>query len=54
MASYECIKVEKEGGVTWLIMNRPEKRNAMSPTLHFEMNDALGELALDDETKVPA
>jgi enoyl-CoA hydratase/carnithine racemase len=28
---YDTIKIEKEGGITWLIMNRPEKRNAMSP-----------------------
>ena len=49
---YQCIKIEKDAGITWLILNRPEKRNAMSPTLHFEMNEALGELALDEETKV--
>jgi trans-feruloyl-CoA hydratase/vanillin synthase len=50
--SYNTIRVEKEGGITWVIFNRPDKRNAMSPELHFEMEDALEELALDTETKV--
>ncbi|MEE8516520.1 MAG: enoyl-CoA hydratase-related protein, partial [Alphaproteobacteria bacterium] len=50
--SYEAIKIEKENGITWAIMNRPEKRNAMSPQLHYEMDEALAELALDPETQV--
>ena len=29
---YETVLIEKEDGITWLIMNRPEKRNAMSPS----------------------
>ena len=33
--------LEHEAGVTFVVMNRPEKRNAMSPQLHFDMNDAL-------------
>jgi len=50
--TYETIKIEKEDGITWLILNRPEKRNAMSPQLHAECNDALFHLATDPETKV--
>ena len=34
------------------MMNRPEKRNAMSPELHLDMDDALDELAADPETQV--
>ena len=49
---YETVLIEKEDGVTWLIMNRPEKRNAMSPQLHVEMDDALAELAVDPQTQV--
>ena len=49
---YETVLIEKEDGVTWLIMNRPEKRNAMSPQLHVEMDDALAELAVDPHTQV--
>lgn len=50
---YETILVDqREGGVTWITLNRPEKRNAMNPTLHREMTAALGELAFDDKTRV--
>ena len=49
---YETVLIEKEAGITWLIMNRPEKRNAMSPQLHVEMDDALAELAVDPETQI--
>jgi trans-feruloyl-CoA hydratase/vanillin synthase len=48
----QCIKVEKENGITWVMLNRPEKRNAMSPQLHFEMDDTLKTLETDPETKV--
>ena len=41
--SYETVKVERDSGsnagITWVILNRPEKRNAMSPQLHFDMVD---------------
>ena len=50
--SYEAIKIEKDKGITWLFMNRPDKRNAMSPQLHLEMDEALDELAVDPETEV--
>jgi trans-feruloyl-CoA hydratase/vanillin synthase len=50
--SYEAIKVEKDKGITWLYMNRPDKRNAMSPQLHLEMDEVLDELAVDPETEV--
>jgi trans-feruloyl-CoA hydratase/vanillin synthase len=49
---YETIKVEKEEGVTWVIFNRPDKRNAMSPQLHLDMDDVLDDLAIDDETEI--
>lgn len=50
--SYQNIIVEKADGITWVTLNRPEKRNAMSPQLHYDMDDALAELAVDEETKV--
>jgi trans-feruloyl-CoA hydratase/vanillin synthase len=49
---YKNILIEREGGITFLWLNRPDKRNAMSPELHFDMDDALGWLATDKETKV--
>jgi len=51
---YETVKVEREDGLTWVILNRPEKRNAMNPTLHLEMVDVLSELEVDPETRVVA
>lgn len=51
-AAYKNILIEREDGITWLILNRPEKRNAMSPELHYEMDDALEHLASDRDTRV--
>ncbi len=54
MAAYEYqnVKVEIRNGIAWTMLNRPEKRNAMSPALHDEMDDALARLEHDDEVKV--
>ena len=49
---YECVKIEVKDGIGWAIMNRPEKRNAMSPQLHFDMDDALAEMEVDPNVKV--
>src|SRR5947208_7697343 len=49
---YETILVEKNEGISWVIFNRPDKRNAMSPQLHLDMDDVLDDLAIDDETDV--
>jgi trans-feruloyl-CoA hydratase/vanillin synthase len=50
--SYQAVKVEKEDGITWVILNRPEKRNAMNPQLHYDMLDVITELETDNETRV--
>lgn len=56
MAAYEnkwtTVKVEVADGIGWLYFNRPEKRNAMSPTLNREMGEALDLIELDDEIRV--
>ena len=49
---YECAKVRIHDGIAWLTMNRPGKRNAMSPQLHYDMDDALARLEVDDNVKV--
>jgi trans-feruloyl-CoA hydratase/vanillin synthase len=49
---YETVLVDRQDGIAWVTLNRPEKRNAMSPTLHFEMVDVLTELESDAETSV--
>ena len=48
----KCVKVQKKNGITWVMLNRPEKRNAMSPQLHFEMDETLRDLETDPATKV--
>jgi len=50
---YSSVKVEiDQEGIAWVAFNRPEKRNAMSPTLHFEMEEVIAELETDDLAKV--
>ena len=46
------VKVDSRDGITWVWLNRPEKRNAMSPALHAEMDATLEELEHDPDTKV--
>ena len=49
---YENVEVKIEDGIAWAIMNRPEKRNAMSPDLHYDMEDAIARLEVDPDVKV--
>jgi feruloyl-CoA hydratase/lyase len=49
---YETVLVERENGIAWVTLNRPEKRNAMNPTLHREMVQVLDELEFDPEAKI--
>jgi trans-feruloyl-CoA hydratase/vanillin synthase len=48
----ENVKIERDGATTFIILNRPDKRNAMSPQLHVDMGDALDWAEMDDQTKV--
>jgi trans-feruloyl-CoA hydratase/vanillin synthase len=50
--AYENVEVELRDGIGWVTMNRPEKRNAMSPQLHYDMEDALGRLEVDRDARV--
>ena len=50
--TYENIEIQRDGAVTFVMLNRPDKRNAMSPGLHADMCDALETLASDSETRV--
>ena len=49
---FECVKIEQHDGISWLYMHRPEKKNAMSPQMHYEMDEALAFLEGDPETKL--
>jgi len=46
------VLVEFEDGIAWVTLNRPEKRNAMSPALNEEMRDVVQALAVDDRCGV--
>ncbi len=49
---YQTVKLEREDGVTFLVFNRPEKRNAMSPQLCADVAQAITDLETDDATQV--
>src|SRR6516225_7132034 len=49
---YDFVKVRVRDGIAWTALNRPEKSNAMSPALHYEMDEALARLEVDDDVKV--
>lgn len=46
--SSDVVRVEFDNGVAWVMLNRPEKRNAMSPALNKRMIEVLDELESDD------
>ena len=50
--TYETVEVQRSDELTWVILNRPDKRNAMNPTMNGEMVDVLERLEGDDETQV--
>ncbi len=54
MAKYEYdnVKVDIREGIAWTLLNRPEKLNAMSPELHYDMEDALTRLQFDNDAMV--
>ena len=50
--NYQNVKVRIRDGIAWTSLNRPDKRNAMSPELHYDMDEALARLEVDDDAKV--
>ena len=46
------VLVELENGIAWVSLNRPEKRNAMSPDLNAEMLQTLDALETDERCGV--
>src|SRR5579862_4159354 len=46
------VKVEKQGRVTILTMNRPERRNALTVELAHEMEAAIDDFEYDDDQRV--
>jgi len=50
--AFETVKVVFDEGIAWVSLNRPEKHNAMSPTLNREMLEVLEQLEFDDRCDV--
>lgn len=48
----KLVQVEFDEGIAWVTLNRPEKRNAMSPALNQEMLETVNALATDDRCGV--
>jgi trans-feruloyl-CoA hydratase/vanillin synthase len=49
---WTTVKVGIDAGIAWVELNRPEKRNAMNPTLNAEMVEVLLALDADDSCGV--
>jgi len=49
---WKTVLVEVTDGIGWITLNRPEKRNAMSPTLNREMALALDAVEVDADAHV--
>lgn len=52
LGSWETVLATVENGIAWVVLNRPYKRNCMSPKLCDEMLEVLDAVALDDEARV--
>jgi trans-feruloyl-CoA hydratase/vanillin synthase len=50
--TWDNVLVEFTDGIAWVTLNRPQKRNAMSPALNREMMEVLDALEVDDRCKV--
>ncbi|HEY0212108.1 MAG TPA: p-hydroxycinnamoyl CoA hydratase/lyase [Paenirhodobacter sp.] len=49
---HDTVAYDVQDGIAWLRFNRPDKRNAMSPTLNRAMMQALDELEYRDDVGV--
>ena len=49
---YETVLVDIDEGIAWVTLNRPEKRNAMSPQLNHEMCDVVARMETDPDVRV--
>jgi len=52
LGPWETVEVELDEGIAWVVLSRPEKRNAMNPTLNAEMVEVLLELDGRDDAGV--
>jgi len=50
--AYQTLRIEIKDKIAKVVLNRPDKKNAMNPQLHQEMTEALEELRYDDAAAV--
>jgi enoyl-CoA hydratase/carnithine racemase len=49
---YETLRVEKQGQVDWLTLNRPDALNAINTPMVTELRDYFGRLSEDADTRI--
>lgn len=49
---YETLKLERDGGLLTVRLNRPEKRNAVNRQMHYDLQDLCHKLRDDMEARV--
>ena len=52
LPGWKNVRVSLEGGIAWVELNRPDKRNAMNPALNADMVEVLDFLEADDRCQV--
>jgi isohexenylglutaconyl-CoA hydratase len=52
MADYATIRLERDGAVTRLVLNRPERRNALTHAMMLELEDAFTQVREDRSCRV--
>lgn len=52
MSDYQTIRIDKDGAVDWLTLDRPENLNAINVTMVTELRDYFGGLAEDDSVRI--
>lgn len=52
MADYEFLKIERQGAVTLLTLNRPQRRNALTHPMMLELEDAFVAVGRDTDCRV--
>ena len=52
MKNFDFIKLERNGGVATITLNRPEVYNALNDEITFELQDAFKTLRKDDHCRV--
>ncbi len=50
--NWTTVRIDFDDGIAWVTLNRPEKKNALSPTLNREMLSVLDALEVDPRCKV--